>query len=204
MKVETTGGSGTGWVYEEGWLVTAAHVIKGYRTVTVHYQDSEGQEKSAMVTVLGRDRLHDVAAIELKDIDLPPIPGRRDVEAKDGGEAVMTVGYSSDPPIGWPSIRVGILTTVSELPWLENLKAIETDAAFDPGDSGGPILDLNGNVIGIAQATVIRSGSQQIQGRQLAVGIREVEAVWEQLKRNERLNQGSDYWIYRRSEGPDE
>ena len=85
-----------------------------------------------MVNVLGRDRLHDVAAIELKDIDLPPIPGRRDVEAKDGGEAVMTVGYSSDPPIGWPSTRVGILTTVSELPWLENLKAIETDASFDP------------------------------------------------------------------------
>ena len=47
VKVETTGGSGTGWVYEEGWLVTAAHVVKGYRTVTVHYQDSEGQEKSA-------------------------------------------------------------------------------------------------------------------------------------------------------------
>ena len=93
VKVETTGGSGTGWVYEEGWLVTAAHVVKGYRTVTVHYQDSEGQAQSAMVNVLGRDRLHDVAAIELKDIDLPPIPGRRDVEAKDGGEAVITVGY---------------------------------------------------------------------------------------------------------------
>ena len=203
VKVETIGDSGTGWVYEEGWLVTAAHVVKGYRTVTVHYQDSEGQAQSAMVNVLGRDRLHDVAAIELKDIDLPPIPGRRDVEAKDGGEAVITVGYSSDPPIGWPCTRVGILTTVSELPWLEDLKAIETDASFDPGDSGGPILDLNGNVLGIAQATVIRTGSQRIQGRQLALGIREVEAVWEQLKRNERLNQGSDYWIYRRFEGPD-
>ena len=132
---------------KDGWS-RPAHVVKGYRTVTVHYQDSEGQEKSAMVNVLGRDRLHDVAAIALKDINLPPIPGRRDVEAKDGGEAVMTVGYSSDPPIGWPSTRVGILTTVSELPWLENLKAIETDASFDPGDSGGPILDLNGNVLG--------------------------------------------------------
>ena len=204
MKVETTGGSGTGWVYEEGWVITAAHVAKGYRTVTIHYQDSAGKEQSARVDVLGRDQLRDIAAIDLKDIDLPAIPGRRDVEAKDGGEAVMTVGYSSDPPIGWPSTRVGILTTVSELSWLDNLKAIEADAAFDPGDSGGPILDLDGNVIGIAQASVIRSGSKRIQGRQLAVGIREVEAVWEQLKRNERLNQGSDYWIYRRFEGPDE
>ena len=78
--------------------------------------------------------------------------------------ANLTVGYSSDPPIGWPSIRVGILTTVSELPWLENLKAIETDAAFDLGDSGGPILDLNGNVIGIAQATVTRIGLSENTG----------------------------------------
>ena len=146
-----------------------------------------------MVNVLGRDRLHDVAAIELKDIDLPPIPGRRDVEAKDGGEAVMTVGYSSDPPIGWPSIRVGILTTVSELPWLENLKAIETDASFDPGDSG--ILDLNGNVLGIAQATVLE---QALKGY-WPVGIREVEAVWEQNESEPGLR-----WIYRRFEGPDE
>ena len=69
----------------------------------------------------------------------------------------MTVGYSSDPPIGWPSTRVGILTTVSELSWLDDLKAIKTDAAFDPGDSGGPIFDLNGNVLGIAQATVLSS-----------------------------------------------
>ena len=124
MKVETTGGSGTGWVYEEGWVITAAHIVKGYRTVTIHYQDSAGKEQSARVDVLGRDRLRDIAAIDLKDIDLPAIPGRRDVEAKDGGEAVMTVGYSSDPPIGWPSTRVGILTTVSELSWLDDLKAI--------------------------------------------------------------------------------
>ena len=171
--------------------------------VTVHYEDSEGKEQSKMVEVVGRDRLRDIAAVNIKEIALPVISGRRDVEAKDGGEAVLTVGYSSDPPIGWPSIRVGVLTTVSELSWLDNLKAIETDAAFDPGDSGGPILDLYGNVIGIAQATVLGSGSRRIQGRQLAVGIREVEEVWEQLKNNERLNQGSDYWFYRRHEDPD-
>ena len=99
---------------------------------------------------------------------------------------------------GWhPDYRLRI-------PWLENLKAIETDASFDPGDSGGPILDLNGNVLGIAQATVLGTGSQRIQGRQLAVGIREVEAVWEQLKRNERLNQAPTTGYIAASEGPDE
>ncbi len=153
-----------------------------------------------MVEVLGRDRLRDIAAIEFKELDLPPITGRRDVEARDGGEPVFILGFSSDPPIGFPSTRSGILTTVSELDWLGDLKAIETDAAVDPGDSGGPILDIDGNVIGVAQATVTRSGSTRIQGRQLAIGVREVEAVWERLKNNERLNQDSDYWIHRRFE----
>ena len=54
----------------------------------------------------------------------------------------MSVGYSSGPEVGWPSVRVGALTTVAEFPRLEGLTAIETDAVFSPGDSGGPIFDI--------------------------------------------------------------
>ena len=57
------------------------------------------------------------------------------------------------------------------------------------------------NVIGIAQATAFRTGSgQRIQGRQMGVGIQEVEDVWRQLKKGEKLNKDSDYWFERRSE----
>ena len=178
-------------------------MVKGYRTVTIHYVDEADVKRSKMLKVLGRDRLRDIAAIELEDIDLPPVTNRRDVEVDEIGENVLIVGFSSDALTGLPNTRAGILTTISELSWLEDLKALETDATFDPGDSGGPIFDVNGNVIGIAHGTVLSSGSRRIQGRQLALGIREVEDVWEQLKRNERLNQGSDYWIHRRFEDPD-
>lgn len=201
MKVETGSRAGSGWVYEEGWLITAAHVVGSYRDATVRYQDSSGDEQSKKVRVIGTDRLRDIAALDISGIDLPAITKRRDVDANDGGEPIMAVGYSSDPNIGWPSLRVGVLTTVSVLSWLDDLKAFETDAAFDPGDSGGPIFDLEGNVIGIAQATAFRTGSgQRIQGRQMAVGIQEVEDVWRQLKNGEKLNRNSDYWFERRSE----
>ena len=202
VKVETDAGEvGTAWVYEEGWLITAAHVTKEYTTLRVHYRDEEGEEKSKVVSVAGIDRLRDVAALEIGGVDLPAITGRREVDVVDGGEGVMAVGYSSGPEVGWPSIRVGALTTVSVLPWLDDLRVFETDAAFDPGDSGGPIFDLQGNVIGIAQATAFRTGSgQRIQGRQMAVSVQEVEEVWEQLKDGEKLNQDSDYWFFRRSE----
>ena len=201
VKIETSKGTGSGWVYEDGWLITAAHVTDSLREVTVHYQDSSGNAQSMKARVIGTDRLRDIAAVDISKIDLPPIEGRRDVGANDGGEPIMTVGYSSDPEVGWPSIRIGALTTVSTLWWLEGLKALETDATFDPGDSGGPILDLQGNVIGIAQATAFRTGSgQRIQGRQMAVGVLEVEDVWRQLKKGEKLNQDSDYWFNRRWE----
>ena len=201
MKVETSRGTGSGWVYEEGWLITAAHIARSYREVTVHYLDNSGEAQNKRVRVIGTDRLRDVAAVDISDIDLPVITKRRDVSANDGGEPIMAVGFSSDPEVGWPSVRVGVLTTVSVLSWLDDLKAFETDAAFDPGDSGGPIFDLNGNVIGISQATEFRTVSgQRVQGRQMAVGILEVQDVWEQLKDGEKLNQDSDYWFFRRSE----
>ena len=111
----------------------------------------------------------------------------------------MSVGYSSGPEVGWPSVRVGALTTVAEFPWLEGLTAIETDAVFSPGDSGGPIFDINGNVLGIAQVIIYRPGLGRL-GRQMGVAISEVEAVWEDLKEGKRLNDTSASWFHRRSE----
>ena len=201
VKIETNSSAGSGWVYEEGWLITAAHLAGSRGKVTVHYLNTSGEVQSKEVRVIGTDRLRDIAAVDISGIDLPVIRGRRGVDANDGGEPIMAVGFSSDPEVGWPSVRVGVLTTVSVLYRLDGLKVFETDAAFDPGDSGGPIFDLNGNVIGISQATAFRTGSgQRVQGRQMAVGILEVQDVWEQLKDGEKLNQDSDYWFFRRLE----
>ena len=72
---------------------------------------------------------------------------------------VMSVWFSSNPPIGWPNVRVGVLTKRSVLPWVEDLSTVETDTTFDPGDSGGPILNLEARVLGIAQASWERTRS---------------------------------------------
>ena len=113
--------------------------------------------------------------------------------------AVMSVGISSSPPVGWPNIRVGAMTTLAVFSWLDDLVALETDATFDPGDSGGPIFDLNGDVIGIAQASNTTTGSgKRTQGRQMGVDISEVQAVWAQLKAGQHLNSHLNYWFWRR------
>ena len=80
VKVETdAGGVGTAWVYEEGWLITAAHVTNGSGPLTVHYRDADGGEISKIVSVVGVDRLRDVAVLAMEGVDLPAITGRREV-----------------------------------------------------------------------------------------------------------------------------
>ena len=103
-----------------------------------------------MGRVAGIDKLRDLAAIEMLDeTDLIPLRGKSPLY-RDTGLAVMSAGYSSRPPVGWPNVRVGVVTKVALLPWLDNLFIFETDATFDPGDSGGPLFDRKGNVIGSA------------------------------------------------------
>lgn len=201
VLVVTPDGRGTGWVYERGWLVTVAHVVEHHRSVTVRYEDATGADRSVTASVMGTDQHRDLAAIRLPaHVQLTILGGRNRPSTWDSGMAVMSMGYSSNPPVGWPNIRVGALTTMAVYPWLDDLYAIETDATFDPGDSGGPIVDLDGNVIGVAQAsrTATHSGGQRVQGRQSGVSIKEVQEVWAQLKRGERMNAQLSYWFWRR------
>lgn len=200
MRVEAGRGYGTGWMYEDGWMLTAAHVVQGYSSVTVRYEHRNGTVLTAQAAVVGTDRHRDVAALRLPaSVDLPPLRGRYHAYTEDSGMAVMILGYSSNPPIGWPNIRIGAMTTLAVYSWLDGLTTLETDATFDPGDSGGPIIDLRGRVIGVAQASNSRTRTgQRVQGRQMGVVISEVEAVWERLKAGEHMNPNLSYWFYRR------
>ena len=195
VRLSTTEGIGTGWVYEPGWLVTAAHVVAGnHAQVTVEYTDAQGSYKTASGFVRGRDHLRDIAAIEV-DIDLPVLPAEDGIYTADTSKPVMSLGYSSDPPAGWPNVRAGVVTT-SFLIVEHDLAVFEVDAQFDPGDSGGPVVDLEGHVVGVSQASKTRTTSlQRIQGQQLVLNIREVQEIWSQLKGGAQINVfGPGYW----------
>ena len=200
MEIRTDSGRGSGWVYEEGWIITADHVVEGREEVTVFYENRQGEEQSVPATVRGRDSLLDLAALQVTEpADLPEGTARsRRIYTRDTGLEVMSLGYASNPPTGWPNVRVGILTTSGLYtlpPNDQQIAALESDAAFDPGDSGGPVLTREGRIIGMVQAGRARTWSgQRVQGRQKALSIDMIEEVWDQLMAGQVLNSAQDYW----------
>ena len=198
VRVVTPTGVGTGWVYEPGWLLTAEHVVQGMSVVDIWFADADGSSESAKGYVRGTDRYRDLAAIEV-DIDLASLSVASGVFTRQTAKPVMSLGYSSNPPTGFPNVRVGVVTTAYNIQG-GTLSAFETDATFDPGDSGGPVVDLDGRVMGVSQASRVTAGPNyyRVQGQQRALSISEVIEVWDQLKEGAQLNTSStSYWWLR-------
>ena len=174
-------------------MVTAEHVVSDESQVTIRYVDHNDEKQTVTGIVKGTDRLLDIAAIEV-NMDLTPLRRGEDLHTLETAKPVMSVGYSSNPPTGFPSVRVGVATTAYRVQG--KIGAFETDAQFDPGDSGGAVVNLQGEVVGVSQATRkgTASGSQRVQGQQIVLSISEVEKVWDQLKRGDRMNASEQYW----------
>ncbi len=198
VRLAAPTGAGTAWVYEPGWLLTAEHVVRGMSAVDIRYLDEDNNSNLVTGYVRGTDRYRDLAAIVV-DIDLPGLPVASGVFTRQTAKPVMSLGYSSNPPTGFPNVRVGVVTTAYSLDEGE-LAAFETDATFDPGDSGGPVVGLDGRVMGMSQASRVTAGPNyyRVQGQQRALSISEVVEVWDRLKRGDILNASSTtYWWHR-------
>lgn len=156
-------GTGSGFVYDtEGHIITNRHVIEGADQVWVTF--SEGTVLSA--EVLGEDPYADLAVLKVEtpeDFQLTPVVLGESDDLK-VGQRVIAIGN----PFGLSgSMTVGIISgvgrtlpsaIVSQTGVFSNPLIIQTDAAINPGNSGGPLLDSNGQVIGVNVAISSTSG----------------------------------------------
>jgi putative serine protease PepD len=174
--------TGTGFVVDRrGDIVTAAHVVDGASSITVKLQD--GTTRPA--TVLGQDDATDVAVIRIdpSGLTLHPLTLGSSGSLKVGQE-VAAIG----DPFGYDrSLSTGIVSGVDRTIQAPNgftvAHAIQTDAAMNPGNSGGPILDANGDVVGIAdQIATGASGADQSSGVGFAVPIDLVKSALKTLE----------------------
>jgi S1-C subfamily serine protease len=152
-------GVGSGVIYDSrGWILTNKHVVEGGSSFDVELNDGRVLSGS----VYGIDTLTDLAIVKVEGTDLPSAAlGSSD--ALKVGQLVVAIGsplgtYSNSVTSGIVSATGRTITTDGSDKPLSNL--IQTDAAINPGNSGGPLLDADGNVIGIN--TAIASGSNGI------------------------------------------
>jgi serine protease Do len=153
VSVSQREGSGSGIIVSrEGVVLTNAHVVGEARTVEVGLAD--GRTLSGQV--IGRDPTIDVAVVRVSAQNLPVAP-LGDSDKLEVGQSAIAIGN----PLGLErTVTIGVVSAVNRNPRgiaLDGL--IQTDAAISPGNSGGPLVDSRGQVIGINTAVLAGAGA---------------------------------------------
>ena len=154
VHIETDAGLGSGVVYDSsGLIITAAHVVEGQDTVALRFADGEQVEG----TVLGAVGGVDIAVIQVEKGDL--VAAVFNTSKARVGQLAVAVGS----PWGLEStVTAGIVSAVDQANCDFGgvcFSQVQTDAAINPGNSGGPLVDRNGQVIGINVSIRTESGA---------------------------------------------
>jgi serine protease Do len=175
-------GEGSGFIVgSNGIILTNAHVVANADKVTVKLKDRREFEAK----VLGQDEASDVAVVKIDAKDLPTVrlgqPGAVKV-----GEWVVAIGA----PFGFDnSVTAGIVSALGRsLPEDSYVPFIQTDVAVNPGNSGGPLFNLNGEVIGINSQIYSHSGGYE--GISFAIPIDVAMNVSRQLQASGHVTRG--------------
>ncbi len=184
VKPDPNLGFGSGVVIDPaGVVLTAWHVVDGAETVEVTLTDGRKFTSKDILT----DAKTDLAVIRLKVEGGLPALDLGDSDAMEVGDRVLAVGA----PFGLAgSVTHGIVSAKSRT----NLKLnqyedfLQTDAAVNPGNSGGPLVSLDGKVIGINSAIKTKTGG--FQGVGLAVSSNLARDIADQLLKNGKVKRG--------------
>jgi putative serine protease PepD len=181
QRQSTATATGTGFVIDgKGNIVTAAHVVDGASSITVKFQD--GTTRTAKL--LGKDNATDVAVLSVDPSGLSLHPLALGSSASlVVGDQVAAIG---DPFTYDRSMSTGIVSgldrTISAPNGFTVAHAIQTDASLNPGNSGGPVLNAAGKVIGIVDQIATNGSSQTSSGVGFAVPIDLVRSELPQLE----------------------
>jgi serine protease Do len=178
-------GQGSGIILDKkGLIVTNNHVIDGANQVHVSLKDG----RTFTGEVVGSDEATDIAVIRVEAKDLPAAE-LGDSEALRVGQFVLAIGNALALP-GGPTVSMGVLSAKGRpLPGSDFIfeGLLQTDAAVNPGNSGGPLADLEGRIIGITTMMI-----PYAQGMGFAIPINTVKKIAQEILENGRV---SRRWI---------
>ena len=175
-------GQGSGFIISpDGTILTNAHVVDGAAEVTVKLTD----KREFKAKVLGLDKASDVAVLKIDAKNLPVLKAGSASNVR-VGEWVLAIGS----PFGFEnSASAGIVSAKSRsLPDGNYVPFLQTDVAVNPGNSGGPLFNMAGEVIGINSQIYSRSGGYQ--GLSFAIPIDVAMNVEQQIVAHGKVSRG--------------
>jgi putative serine protease PepD len=175
---QTQQAQGSGWVYSpNGDIVTNDHVVNGAKSISVQFWNG----KTYPATLVGADPSTDVAVVHVSAPDSQLFPLKVGDSSKlEVGDGVVAIGS----PFGLSeTVTSGIVSalhrSIEGLTHFTIPDSIQTDAAINHGNSGGPLLDTEGNVVGMNSQ--IRSDSGGNEGVGFAIPANTIQSVVSQL-----------------------
>ena len=188
--------TGSGVIVDpDGWIVTNAHVIEDARSVKVDVQQPDAappgssilrpRSERLVAKVVGVDRETDVAVLKIERSGLPALE-LGDSELLHQGQLVMAFGS----PLGLEnSASLGVVSAVArQLKADDPMIYVQTDASVNPGNSGGPLVDAQGRMVGLNTMILTQSGGNE--GIGFAAPSNIVRTVYEQLRKGGRVRRG--------------
>lgn len=170
-----TEGVGSGVIFKsDGYIITNNHVIAGAKEIIVSLSDGN----TINGTLIGADEMTDIAVVKVDAKDLPTAElGNSDEVVV--GEPAIAIGN----PMGLEfqgSVTVGVISALNRTLDLNDkrVKLLQTDAAISPGNSGGALVNADGEVIGINSAKLATTG---VEGMGFAIPINTVKTIVDEL-----------------------
>src|SRR5688572_14322468 len=176
-------GLGSGFIIsQDGFVLTNAHVVAGDGEVTVRLADAKREFKAK---VIGADERTDIALIKIEATGLPTVKLGKS-GALQPGEWVAAIGS----PFGFENtITAGIVSATGRaLPAETYVPFIQTDVAVNPGNSGGPLINLAGEVVGVNSMIYSQTGGYM--GVSFAIPIEVALEVGKQLRAEGKVTRG--------------
>lgn len=180
QEEEVPRGVGSGFIIsQDGYILTNTHVVEGASEVYVKLTD----KREFKAKVIGSDKRTDVAVLKIEGSKLPRLV-IGDSDKIRAGEWVLAIGSPFDLD---NTVTAGIVSAKARDTG-DYLPLIQTDVAVNPGNSGGPLINMRGEVIGINSQIYSRSGGYM--GISFAIPIDEAMRVADQLKASGKVSRG--------------
>jgi len=185
---ETSKGVGSGFIiHPDGYILTSSHVVESASSIEVSILGADGEPRAYRAEVVGEDPQSDFALLKIKAERKLPVLKLGTSASVDIADWLIVIGN----PFGLAhSVTVGVVsykgrTDVTPSGRTGYFDYLQTDASINPGSSGGPVLDLNGDVVAIANAVNVAG-----QGIGFAVPIDNAKEVLPQLAQYGHVRRG--------------